>query len=86
MFFANRRPRRFQHKPIYYDERKDMLRQLEQRAKAEVEGQQAQPNGYADMQKTFGQPRRNRYSVLLAAIFVPALLAVLMCLLFIFLA
>lgn len=43
MFFTSRRPRPFHHTFIYYDERKDRLRQLEEHAREELaaEGQQA---------------------------------------------
>lgn len=43
MFFTFRRPRPFHHTFIYYDERKERLRQLEVRAREELaeEGRQA---------------------------------------------
>ena len=42
MFFTSRRPRPFHHTFIYYDERKERLRQLEEHAREELaaEGQQ----------------------------------------------
>lgn len=39
MFFNSRRPRPFHHTFIYYDERKDRLRQLEEHARQELEAQ-----------------------------------------------
>lgn len=41
MFFTSRRPRPFHHTFIYYDERKERLRQLEEHAREELtaEGQ-----------------------------------------------
>lgn len=43
MFFTFRRPRPFHHTFIYYDERKERLRQLEEHAREELieEGRQA---------------------------------------------
>jgi hypothetical protein len=39
MFFTSRRPRPFHHTFIYYDERKDRLRQLEEHARQELKAQ-----------------------------------------------
>ena len=35
-FFKQREPRRFQHNYIYYDERKEKLRKIEEKAKREL--------------------------------------------------
>lgn len=36
-FFKQPKPRRFTHEPIYYDEHRDRVRQIEQRARKELE-------------------------------------------------
>ena len=50
MFFSSRRPRPFHHTFIYYDERRERLRQLEEHAREELaaEDQLAKEGGAAE--------------------------------------
>lgn len=52
-FYGNRRPRGFRHLPIYYDERKELVRKIEERARQEKgRGTHADP-GHDDLHSVF---------------------------------
>lgn len=51
--FTQRRPRRFNHKYMFVDERKDRIKDIEQRAKASLGGAAASPSAHERLRGTF---------------------------------
>lgn len=50
IFSLGRKPKRFHHVPIFYDERTDHLREIERRARKEVAAHEASGSKAADKQ------------------------------------
>jgi hypothetical protein len=50
LLFQTRKPRRFEHTPIYYSEREDRLREITKRARQELgqQNEKAQPSAFED--------------------------------------
>ena len=51
--FTQRKPRRFNHKYMFVDERKDRIRDIEQRAKASLGGEVSRTSGHERLRGTF---------------------------------
>ena len=61
LLFPVRKPRRFHHEPIYRDERKEQLRQLEQRARRELGMEPDRPDdGHAVYRSVLRSADRDR--------------------------
>lgn len=87
LLFPVRKPRRFHHEPIYRDERKERLRQLEQRARRELgmdaEGSDAGHTPHRSLLGATDRDRRrqrlhgsrsNRWLALLIILFIAVLI------------
>lgn len=73
MYFGNRRPRGFHHNYIYADERKELLRQLQQGERPDAAGQgTADRPGMQGTRGTSWQPMRLALLLLLAVVLVAA--------------
>jgi hypothetical protein len=48
LFFHSSRPRRFHHEYMYVDERKELLNDIEQRARRELNGEEAPEGKYRE--------------------------------------
>ncbi|MCB0503565.1 MAG: hypothetical protein KDD32_12865 [Bacteroidetes bacterium] len=60
-FLKTRQPKAFNYQPLYYDERKEKLKELEERVKAENEGKI--PTRYQlKFDKKHGLAKSNQYS------------------------
>ena len=71
--FTQRKPRRFNHKYMFVDERKDRIRDIEQRAKASLGGEVSRTSGHERLRGTFLNATRHaskRYERRLAGGFV----------------
>lgn len=71
--FTQRKPRRFNHKYMFVDERKDRIRDIEQRAKASLGGEVSRTSGHERLRGTFLNATRHaskRHERRLAGVFV----------------
>lgn len=48
LFFQSSRPRRFHHEYMFVDERKELLNDIEQRARCEVDGKEVSERQYRE--------------------------------------
>ncbi len=87
LLFPVRKPRRFHHEPIYRDERREQLRELEQRARKELGMETERPDdghtAYRSMLRSTDRGRRrhglrsgpsNRWLALLIILFIAVLI------------
>ena len=55
LFFQSSRPRRFHHEYMFVDERKELLSDIEQRARCEVDGKEVSERQYREeLQRKLG--------------------------------
>ncbi|KGL55013.1 hypothetical protein HQ50_08000 [Porphyromonas sp. COT-052 OH4946] len=59
-FYKQRKPRSFDHKPIYYDQRRDELEKRIERIRREVEQEQAEQDGQSSSRDYSGYHPRIR--------------------------
>lgn len=61
-FFRQPKPRRFHHEPIYYDEHRDRVREIEKRAKKELGMDEQKKFNPEDLRGVFTSEVRQRRS------------------------
>lgn len=90
-FFKQRKPRGFNHQYIYVDERKERLKQIEERAKRElgmipeaektieerIRGKFVEQTSHLKRQQEKGKPSSSKWLVIIAALLIALLYALL---------
>ena len=81
LFFQSSRPRRFHHEYMFVDERKELLNDIEQRARCEVDGKEVSERQYREeLQRKLGDSlkpqvlrhRRNRFTAMWVSLILSA--------------
>ena len=81
LFFQSSRPRRFHHEYMFVDERKELLNDIEQRARCEVDGKKVSERQYREeLQRKLGDSlkpqvlrhRRNRFTAMCVSLILSA--------------
>lgn len=81
LFFQSSRPRRFHHEYMFVDERKELLNDIGQRARCEVDGKEVSERQYREeLQRKLGDSlkpqvlrhRHNRFTVMWVSLILSA--------------
>ena len=81
LFFQSSRPRRFHHEYMFVDERKELLTDIEQRARCEVDGKEVSERQYREeLQRKLGDSlkpqvlrhRHNRFTAMWVSLILSA--------------